>query len=94
MYLAQITTLNGFVSSKIYDKRDDFYFDIINFLVFPAPLIMVFTSFFALMSSHLTDFHVRNKSLTAKLLQQEYRHHKLLIFFSKFYCRHFQLFLI
>ena len=23
---------NGFVSSKIYDKRDDFYFDIVNVL--------------------------------------------------------------
>ena len=22
---------NGFLSSKIYDKRDDFYFDIVNF---------------------------------------------------------------
>ena len=22
---------NGFVSSKIYDKRDDFHFDIVNF---------------------------------------------------------------
>ena len=25
---------NGFVSSKIYDKRDDFGFDIVNFLLF------------------------------------------------------------
>ena len=25
---------NGFVSSKIYDKRDDFDFDIVNFLFF------------------------------------------------------------
>ena len=23
---------NGFVSSEVYDKRDDFYFDIVNFL--------------------------------------------------------------
>ena len=27
----QLLNSNGFVSSKIYDKRDDFYFDIINF---------------------------------------------------------------
>ena len=29
---------NGFVSSKIYDKRDDFDFDIVNFTFFVLPL--------------------------------------------------------
>ena len=28
-------------------------------------------------SSHVVDFNARNKSLTAKLLQQGYRYHKL-----------------
>ena len=28
-----VSISNGFVSSKIYDKRDDFDFDIVNFLV-------------------------------------------------------------
>ena len=28
-----LSIANGFVSSKIYDKRDDFDFDIVNFLV-------------------------------------------------------------
>ena len=32
---------------------------------------------FARVSSHVTDFNARNKSLTAKLLQQGYRYHKL-----------------
>ena len=32
---------------------------------------------FARVSSHLTDFSARNKSLTAKLLQQRYRHQTL-----------------
>ena len=27
----QLSNSNGFVSSKIYDKRDDFDFDIVNF---------------------------------------------------------------
>ena len=31
------------------------------------------------------------KSLTAKLLQQGYRYHKLRKTFSKFYCRHYEL---
>ena len=39
------------------------------------------------MSSHGADFNARNKSLTAKLLQQGYRCHKLRKTFSKFYGR-------
>ena len=38
------------------------------------------------LSSHVVDFNVRNKSLTAKLLQ-----HKLRKTFSKFYRRHYEL---
>ena len=33
----------------------------------------------------------QNKCLTAKLLQQGYRYHKLRKTFSKFYCRHYEL---
>ena len=77
---------NGFVSSKIYDKCDDFDFDIVNFPfldgevphstsydVYISQLIR-----FARVSSHVADFNARNKSLTAKLLQQGYRYHKRL----------------
>ena len=32
---------------------------------------------FARLTSHVADFNARNKSLTAKLLQQGYRYHKL-----------------
>ena len=42
----------------------------------------------------LTGFiflNARNKSLTAKLLQQGYRYHKLRKTFSKFYRRHYEL---
>ena len=90
---------NGFVSSKIYDKRDDFDSDIVNFPfldgdvprstsygVFISQLIR-----FARVSSHVVDFSARNKSLTAKLLQQGYRYHKLRKTFSKFYRRHYEL---
>ena len=90
---------NGFVSSKIYDKRDDFDFDIVNFPfldgdvprstsygVYISQLIR-----FARVSSHVVDFNARNKSLTAKLLQQGYRYHKLRKTFSKFYRRHYEL---
>ena len=43
------------------------------------------------MSSHVADFNARNKSLTAKLLQQGYRYHKRRNTFSKFYRRHYEL---
>ena len=46
---------------------------------------------FATVSSHVADFNARNKSLTAKLLQQSYRYHKLRKTFSKFYCRRYGL---
>ena len=40
----------------------------------------------------MNDFNARNKILTAKLLQQGYRYHKLRkTFVSKFYRRHYKL---
>ena len=77
--------LNGFVSSKIYDKRDDFDFDIVNF-PFLDGVVTHSTSYkvyisqlirFARLSGHVADFNACNKSLTTKLLQQDYRYHKL-----------------
>ena len=46
---------------------------------------------FARVSSHVADFNARNKSLTAKLLQQGYRYHKLRKDFFKFHRRHYEL---
>ena len=90
---------NDIVSSKIYDKRDDFNFDIVNFPfhdgdVPQRPSYGVYISQlirFARASSHITDFNNRNKFFTAKLLKQSYRYHKLCKAFSKFYRRHFEL---
>ena len=48
---------------------------------------------FARVCSHVDDFNTRNKSLTAKLLKQGYRYHKLRKAFSKFYRRHYELIL-
>ena len=46
---------------------------------------------FARTSSHVTDFNNRNQFLTAKLLKQGYRYHKLRKACSKFYRRHLEL---
>ena len=87
---------NGTVSTKIYDKRDDFDFDVVNFPfldgdvprrtsygVYISQLIR-----FVRASSNLIDFNCRNKALIAKLLGQGYRYFKLRKAFSKFYRRH------
>ena len=43
------------------------------------------------MYSHVNDFNARNKCLTAKLLKQGNRYHKLRTAVSKFYRRHHEL---
>ena len=90
---------NDIVSTKIYDKRDDFNFYIVNFPFLDGdvpqrPSYGVYISQlirFARASSHVTDFNNHNKFLTAKLLKQGYRYHNLHKAFSKFYCSHFEL---
>ena len=95
----QLSIAKRFVSSKIYNKRDDFDFDVVNFTlldgdvprrafygVYSSQLIR-----FARVCNHVADFNARNKCLTAKLLQQGQRYHKLRKPFSKFYRRHYQL---
>ena len=46
---------------------------------------------FVRVCSYVDDFNTRNKCLTAKLLKQGYRYHKLRKAFSKFYRRHYEL---
>ena len=70
---------DGFVKTKIYDKRDDFDFDIVNFPfldgdvprsasygVCISQLIR-----FARVSSHVDDFNTRNKVFTANFSDKD-----------------------
>ena len=84
---------NDIVSTKIYDKRDDF--EIVNFTFLDSDVSRS-TSYgvyisqlisFARASSYIADFNTRNKLLTQKFLKQGYRYHKLRKIFSKFYRR-------
>ena len=128
-----LSITNGIVSSKIYDKRDDFNFEIVNFpfldgdvprspsygvyisqlirfarvgfnvnVNFPfldgdvprSPSYGVYISQlirFARVDFNVDDFNNRNLFLTAKLLKQGYRYHKIRKAFSKFYYRHSEL---
>ena len=87
---------NGIVSSKIYDKRDDFNFEKVNFPFLdgdvprsPSYGVYIFQIIrFARVYSKVDDFNNRNLFLTAKLLKQGFRYHKIRKAFSKFYHRH------
>ena len=90
---------NDIVSTKIYDKRDDFDFEIVN-LPFLDGDVLRSTSYgvyisqlirFARTSSYVAEINTRNKLLTQKLLKQGYWYHKLLKPFSKFYRRYYDL---
>ena len=94
-----LSITNGIVSFKIYDKRDDFNFEIVNFPFLDgdvprSPSYSVYNSQlirFARVCSDFDDFNNRNLFLTAKLLKQGYRYHKIRNAFSKFYHRHSEL---
>ena len=90
---------NDIVSTKIYDKRDDFDFEIVNsplldgavprstsYGVYISQLIRL-----ARASSYVIDFNTRNKLLTQKLLKPGYQYHKLHKTFSKCYRRYYDL---
>ena len=88
-----LSLTNAIVSSKIYDKRDDFNFEIVNFPFLDgdvphSPFYGVYVSQlirFARVCSNVDDFNNRNLFLTAKLLKQGYRYYKIRKAFSKFY---------
>ena len=85
---------NDTVSTKIYDKRDDFDLILLIFSFLMAMSLGVPISQlirFARASSHVNYFNNRNKFLTAKPLKQGYRYDKLRKAFSKFYRRRFEL---
>ena len=90
---------NGKVSSKIYDKRDDFNFEIVNFPFLDGdvpryPSYGVYISQlirFARVCSNVDDFNNGNLYLNAQLLKQSYRYHKIRKAFSKLYHRHSEL---
>ena len=87
---------NDIVLTKIYDKRDDFDFVIVDFPLLDGD-VSRYASYgvyisqlirFARASRHVADLNTRNKMLTQKLLKQCYRYNKLCKTFSKYYRRY------
>ena len=93
---------DGFVKTKIYGKRDDIDFDIVNFLFLDGDVprstsygVYISRPFrFARVSSHVDDLNTRNKVLTAKLLRKGYKYHTIRKAFSNFYRRHIDTLLL
>ena len=90
---------NDIVSTKIYDKRDDFDIEIVNFPFLDGDVPRS-SSYgvnisqlirFARASSYVADFNTCNKLLSQKLLKQGYRYHKLRKTFSKLFRRYCDL---
>ena len=92
-------TSDGRLNTKIYDKRDDFNFHIVNFLFLcsniPAtPAYGVYVSQlirYSRASSKYVDFVERGMLLSRKLLRQGYESIKVRSSLKKFYGRHHEL---
>ena len=84
-----LSVCNDIVSTKLYDKRDDFKIANLPFLDGGVPRSASYGVYisklipFARLSGHVADFNTRNKFLTQKLLKAGYRYHKLYKIFSK-----------
>ena len=83
---------NDIISTIIYDKRDDFDFEIFifQFLDGDLPLSTSYGFYisqlirFARASSHVADFNTHNKLLTQKLLKQGYQYQNFAKHFLNF----------
>ena len=72
---------NNIVSTKVYDKRDDFDFKIVNFPFLDGDIprstsfgVYIFQLIrFAGASNYVADLNTPNKLLTQKLLRQGYQ---------------------
>ena len=73
-----LSITNGIVSSKIYDKRDDFNFELVNFpfLDGDVPRPPSYGVYIFHLCSNVDDFNSRNLFLTAKLSKQAVAGHK------------------
>ena len=84
------------MQEPLYDKQDDFNFEIVNFPFLdkdvprsPSYGVYIFQLIcLDRVCSNVDYFNNRNLFLTAKLLKQGYRYHKIRKAFSKFYHRH------
>ena len=90
---------NGKLATRLFDKRDDFNFPIVNFPFLSsnipsAPAYGVYVSQlirYARACSNYQDFMERGRTLTTRLLNQGYQANKLVATLKKFYGKHHDL---
>jgi len=83
---------NGTIKTKLYDKRDDFNFDIVNFPFLDSniPLGPAYGVYISQLIRYCRacckyeDFKMRHEVLVTRLLSQGYQKHKLKTYFRKF----------
>ena len=91
-----LSVSNGILSTRLYDKRDDFDFRIVNFPfissnILESPAYGVYISQlirYARACSSYCDFIYRGKAQTAKLIEQGYVQNRLKVYGLKFYDRY------
>ena len=87
---------SGHLSTRIYDKRDDFNFEIINFANLSSnkptsPAYGVYISQlirYARTCSNYSEFVKRHRCLSKNLLNQGYQKERLVLFLKKFIGRY------
>ena len=98
-HIHSIETTKHFILKLIYDKHDDFDFEIVDFPFLDGddPRSTSFEVYishliqFARASGHVAYYNTWNKLFTQKLLKQGYRYHKLRKTFPKFYIQYYDL---
>ena len=95
----KIGIVNGKYSTEVYDKRDDFNFNIVNFLFLcsnipSGPAYGVYISQLVCIGricSDYSSFALRHRKLTERLVHQGFRYSNLCKAFDKFARRHGQI---
>ena len=88
-----IKVIGSSIHISVYDKRDDFWFSIVNFpwLSGDVPRLPSYGIYisqlvpFTKCCTSVLDFHSKNLQITSKLLAQVYKYHKLRKTFGKFF---------
>jgi hypothetical protein len=94
-----LTINNNMIKTSLYDKRDDFNFEIVNFPFLDGnipkgPSYGIYISQlvrYARACSCVKDFNDRNRLLTKKLLKQGFLYHNLWRKFAKFHSKYSDL---
>ena len=90
-----LTIYNNMIKTSLYDKRDDYNFEIVNFPFLDGnipkgPSYGIYISQlvrYAIACSCVKDFNDRNRILTKKLLKQGFLYHNLRRKFAKFHSK-------